>query len=61
MVESWKKVAPDFVLRVENGQLQSLVKQQHGDAMYHLRLPRGVLDPVSVRQLRQEAFLGEEV
>jgi hypothetical protein len=58
VVESWKKVAPDFFLRIENEQLQGVVKQ-YGDAIFHLRLPEGVIDPVSVRQLRQEALVEE--
>lgn len=60
VLESWKKVAPDLFLRFENEQLQAVVKH-HGDAIYHLRLPEGVIDPISARQLRQEAFVGEEV
>lgn len=59
VVESWKKVAPDLYLRIENEQLQAVIKQ-HGDAIYHLRLPGGVIDPISVRQLRREAFVEEE-
>lgn len=60
VVESWKKVAPDLILRVENEQLQAVVEQT-GDALYHLRLSGEVIDPISARQLRQEAFVGEEV
>ncbi|KAH6996280.1 hypothetical protein BKA56DRAFT_627863 [Ilyonectria sp. MPI-CAGE-AT-0026] len=60
VVESWKKVDPDFILRIENEQLQAVVKQ-NGDAIYHLRLPGEVIDPISARQLQQEAFVGEEV
>jgi hypothetical protein len=58
-VESWKKADPDLFLRVENEQLQAVIKH-NGDAIYHLRLPGGVIDPVSIRQLRQEAFVEEE-
>ncbi|KAH7170239.1 hypothetical protein EDB81DRAFT_156790 [Dactylonectria macrodidyma] len=57
VVESWKKVDPGLSLRIENEQLQAVVKQ-NGDAIYHLRLPGEVIDPISARQLRQE---GEEV
>jgi hypothetical protein len=60
VVESWKKVDPDLSLRIENEQLQAVIKQ-NGDAIYHLRLPGEVIDPISARQLRQEAFVGEEV
>ncbi|KEY75020.1 hypothetical protein S7711_01359 [Stachybotrys chartarum IBT 7711] len=59
VVESWKKVDPDLFLRVEYEQLQAVIKH-NGDAIYHLRLPGGVIDPVSVRQLQQEAFVEEE-
>ncbi|KAK2589922.1 hypothetical protein QQS21_012402 [Conoideocrella luteorostrata] len=55
VVESWKKVTPDLFLRIENEQLQAVIKQ-NGDAIYHLRLPGEVIDPISVRQLRQEAY-----
>lgn len=30
----------------------------HGDVIYHLRLPRDVIDPESLRQIRQEGMLG---
>ncbi|EJP70850.1 uncharacterized protein BBA_00480 [Beauveria bassiana ARSEF 2860] len=58
VIESWKKVDPDFILGIENEQLQAV--KQNGDAIYHLRLPGEVIDPSSARQLRQEAFVGEE-
>lgn len=60
VVESWKKVDPDFILRIENEQLHAVIKQK-GDSIYHLRLPGEVIDPISAWQLRQEAFVGEEV
>lgn len=32
----------------------------HGDAIHHLRLPDGVIDPISLRQIRQEGTLQRE-
>lgn len=58
--ESWKKAAPDLILRIENELLQAVVEQT-GDAIYHLRLAGEVIDPISARQLRQEGFVGREV
>ncbi|KLP18314.1 uncharacterized protein LW94_6195 [Fusarium fujikuroi] len=60
VVESWEKVDSDLILRIENQELEAIVKQ-HGDALYHLRLPEEIIDPISARQLRQEAFMGEEI
>jgi len=54
VVESWQNVDPDFVLKIEHEQLQAVVKET-GDAIYHLGLSGEVIDPVSARQLRQEA------
>lgn len=38
--------------------LQKEIIHSHGDAIYHLRLPRDVIDPESLRQIRQEGMLG---
>jgi hypothetical protein len=56
VVESWKNVDPDFLLRIEYEQLQAAVKET-GDAIYHLGLSEEVIDPTSARQLRQEEFV----
>ena len=56
VVESWKNVNPDFLLRIEHEQLQAAVKGT-GDAIYHLGLSGEVIDPISARQLRQEEFV----
>lgn len=56
MIESWTNVDPDLVLQTEHELIQAVVKQR-GDAIYHLGLPGEVIDPISARQLRQEALL----
>lgn len=57
VVESWQKVASDFHdLRVQNEQVQGVVNSR-GDAIFHLRLPGGVIDPVSLWQIRQEGMM----
>ena len=57
VVESWQKVASDsYHLRVENERVQGVINS-HGDAVYHLRLPGGVIDPVSMQQIRQEGIM----
>ncbi|KAK4236892.1 hypothetical protein C8A03DRAFT_16520 [Achaetomium macrosporum] len=55
VVESWQKVASDsYYLSVEIERLQGVDINSHGDALHHLRLPGGVIDPVSLWQIRQE-------
>ncbi|KAJ3560184.1 hypothetical protein NPX13_g9390 [Xylaria arbuscula] len=58
IVESWKKVASgSCYLRVENEALQDVDIRCHGDAVYHLRLPDGVIDQASLWQIRQEGMM----
>ncbi|KAJ8128775.1 hypothetical protein O1611_g4855 [Lasiodiplodia mahajangana] len=58
VVESWKKVASgSCYLRVENEALQDVDIRCHGDAVYHLRLPDGVIDQASLLQIRQEGMM----
>ncbi|KAI1359884.1 hypothetical protein F5Y08DRAFT_349266 [Xylaria arbuscula] len=58
VVESWKKVASgSCYLRVENEALQDVDIRCHGDAVYHLRLPDGVIDQASLWQIRQEGMM----
>jgi hypothetical protein len=57
VVESWKKVASgSCYLRIENEALQDVDIRSHGDAVYHLRLPDGVIDPASLWQIRHEGM-----
>jgi hypothetical protein len=56
VVESWQKVASDSYIRIENERVQGVINS-HGDAIYHLRLPGGVIDPVSLHQIRQEGIM----
>lgn len=54
-VVSWQTVASDCCyLPIETARVHSVDINSHGDAVYHLRLPGGVIDPVSLRQIRQE-------
>lgn len=55
VVASWKKVAPDpCYLRLEKEALGDVEIRSHGDAIHHLRLPKGVVDAESLRQIRYE-------
>jgi len=57
VVMSWQKVASDsYHLRIKNERVHGLINS-HGDAIHHLRLPTGVIDPVSLRQIRQEGMM----
>lgn len=57
VVESWQKVASDnYRLRTENERVRGVINS-HGDAIYQLRLPGGVIDPVSLRQIRHEGMM----
>ncbi|KAJ9421724.1 hypothetical protein QL093DRAFT_2577263 [Fusarium oxysporum] len=54
VVETWQKVVLHMIERVEDEIIS------HGDAIYHLRLPDGVIDPTSLRQICQEGTLQRE-
>ena len=57
VVEAWQKVGSGaYYLRVANERVTGDINS-HGDAIYHLRLPDGVIDPVSLRQIRQEGMM----
>lgn len=58
VVKSWQKVtfSDSCQLRIKNERVQGVINS-HGDAVYHLRLPGGVLDPVSMQQIRQEGMM----
>lgn len=54
VVQSWKDVGSELCcLRVVKEQVHGDVKG-HGSAIHRLRLPNGVIDPVSLWQLRRE-------
>ncbi|KAK2805732.1 hypothetical protein FQN51_009235 [Onygenales sp. PD_10] len=56
VVESWQKVASDFFLRIQNELVQGVINS-HGDAIHILRLPDGIINPVSLWQIRQEGMM----
>ncbi|VUC32249.1 unnamed protein product [Clonostachys rosea] len=55
VVASWEKVAR---IRLEQERLQEDIIHSHGDAIYHLRLPRDVIDPESLLEIRREGTRG---
>ena len=57
VVKSWQKVASgSYRLRIESERVQGVINS-HGDAIHHLRLPAGVIDPVSLWKIRQEGMM----
>ncbi|KLJ06024.1 hypothetical protein EMPG_10549 [Blastomyces silverae] len=57
VVESWQKVISDSSpLQIENERVQGVINS-HGDAIHFLRLPSGIIHPVSVWQMRQEGMM----
>ncbi|KAH8711816.1 hypothetical protein GQ44DRAFT_661502 [Phaeosphaeriaceae sp. PMI808] len=56
VVESWKKVSPCY-LRLEKEVLRDVDIVSHGDAIYYLRLPDGVVDSESLCQIRHEGMM----
>ncbi|EXL98379.1 hypothetical protein FOIG_09187 [Fusarium odoratissimum NRRL 54006] len=72
VVETWQKVvctcnshqgcfgqcdSHQLLFRIERVEDEII---SHGDAIHHLRLPDGVIDPTSLRQIRQEGTLQRE-
>ncbi|KAK3298465.1 uncharacterized protein B0H64DRAFT_422345 [Chaetomium fimeti] len=58
VIEAWKKVASDTChLVVEMERVQPALINSHGDAIWHLRLPKGVIHPVSLWQICQEGTM----
>lgn len=72
VVETWQKVvctcnshqgcfgqcdSHQLLFRIERVEDEII---SHGDAIHHLRLPDGVIDPISLRQIRQEGTLQRE-
>ncbi|KAG5750396.1 hypothetical protein H9Q72_006083 [Fusarium xylarioides] len=72
VVETWQKVVctcnsrQGYVGQCDSHQLLCKIERvegeiiSHGDAIHHLRLPGGVIDPTSLRQIRQEGILQRE-
>ncbi|KAI1374109.1 hypothetical protein F4677DRAFT_461674 [Hypoxylon crocopeplum] len=59
MVEAWERVGAKFTrsgIRVEKQRLCGDVISSHGDAIYQLDLPCGVIDPISLWQIQREAI-----
>ena len=57
VIEAWAKVAAKytlFELRVEKQKLRRDKISSHGEAIHYLDLPPGVIDPVSLWQIRRE-------
>ncbi|KAE8325960.1 hypothetical protein BDV39DRAFT_206347 [Aspergillus sergii] len=57
-IKVWRRVASPNGLRIEIRMLRGDIINSHGDAIYHLGLPHGVIDPVSLRQIRKEGLSG---
>ncbi|KAF5679974.1 hypothetical protein FDENT_8543 [Fusarium denticulatum] len=72
VVETWQKVVctcnshQGYVGQCDSHQLLCRIEREegeiisHGDAIHHLRLPDGVIDPTSLWQIRQEGILQRE-
>ncbi|KAI1062051.1 hypothetical protein LB506_009495 [Fusarium annulatum] len=72
VVETWQQVVctcnshRGYIGQCDSHQLLCRIERvegeiiSHGDAMHHLRLPDGVIDPTSLRQIRQEGMLQRE-
>ncbi|OIW32387.1 hypothetical protein CONLIGDRAFT_678788 [Coniochaeta ligniaria NRRL 30616] len=63
-VQAWERVASEYTpksLRFQSQALCGSVIGSHGDAIHLLDLPRGVVDPVSLWQIRREASLASTV
>ncbi|KAI1375988.1 hypothetical protein F4677DRAFT_459934 [Hypoxylon crocopeplum] len=60
VVQAWKKVASKYTpweLRVRGELLQGGTVKSHGDLIHALNLPPGVVDPVSLWQIRKEGLM----
>ena len=58
VVESWQKAtSSSYLLRIEYERLEDVIIRSHGDAAHYLRLPCGVMDSTSLRQIRQEGMM----
>lgn len=60
VMQAWERVVSEYTphsLRFESQRLRSSIIRSHGDAIYHLDLPGGVVDPISLWQIRGEALI----
>lgn len=60
VIQAWEMVASKYTsgeLRVEKQPLYCGVVNSHGDTIHHLDLPPGVIDPVSLWQIRREGLM----
>ncbi|KAJ1708527.1 hypothetical protein NYO67_9305 [Aspergillus flavus] len=55
-IKIWRRVASLNGLRIEMRMLRGDIINSHGDAIYHLGLNHGVIDPVSLWQIRKEGI-----
>ena len=62
VIQAWEKVASKYTsgeLRFERQPLYCGIVSSHGDTIHQLDLPHGVLDPVSLWQIRREGLMGQ--
>lgn len=62
VIRIWEEVASKFQLfglRIKTQRVQACI-DSHGDAIYHLNLPPGIVDPVSLWQIRREGRVTSE-
>ncbi|OJD13110.1 hypothetical protein AJ78_06392 [Emergomyces pasteurianus Ep9510] len=57
VVGAWQKVtSASSRLEIKNERVEGVINS-HGDAIHYLRLPSGIIDPVSLWQIRQEGMM----
>ncbi|KAI6763735.1 hypothetical protein HG530_007524 [Fusarium avenaceum] len=59
-IEKWQNVVGDQTLLVKYEKVDGGDIDSHGDAVHHLQLPEGVIDPRSLAQIRKEGKLQKE-
>lgn len=59
-IEKWQNVVGDQTLLVKYEKVDGGDIDSHGDAIHHLQLPEGVIDPRSLAQIRKEGKLQKE-
>jgi hypothetical protein len=61
VIDVWEKVASEYTprpLRIESHSLSCGTIKSHGDAIFRLNLPREVIDPLSLWQIRMGGSIG---
>ncbi|SPJ85692.1 uncharacterized protein FTOL_11474 [Fusarium torulosum] len=53
-IEKWQNVISDQTLLLNYERVDERDIDSHGDAIHHLHLPEGVIDPRSLAQIRKE-------